>query len=38
MAKRTIVDTAALNLIINALRRDEAEGFVARGGNGRYHS
>lgn len=31
MAKRTIVDTAALNLIINALRRDEAEGFMARG-------
>lgn len=31
MAKRTIVDTAALNLVINALRRDEAEGFMARG-------
>lgn len=31
MAKRTIVDTAALNLVINALRRDEAEGFLARG-------
>lgn len=31
MAKRIIVDAAALNLIINALRRDADEGFVARG-------